>query len=269
MIKKVLRFFYYDLIAQPLHKLGYKKKYGRWDFFNVLGIETTTHCNLRCEWCPNSKYPRGLKENKKMIDESLFKKVIDELAEIKYGGTIYPFFYGEPLNDERIADLISYTRKKLPKSQIKLSTNGVLLTKEIYQKLSDAGVTKILINQYTPEMLPNVKEILEIDKTAKRKIVEYRIFNYDLRLCNVGGEVKVKNLVERPICTYPDYAPYINYKGDVIICCNDYHGEVVLGNVGKEKLADIWDKPQYKQIRKELKKGIYKLPLCRRCVGLE
>lgn len=269
MIKKLIRNVYYDFFMHPLYKLGYKRHYGVWDFFNAIIIETTTYCNLRCEWCPNSKYPRGLIENKKLMDIGLFKKIIDELSKINYRGIIYPCLYGEPLTDNRIVDLIDYIRKKLPLSIIRLSTNGVFLTKEIYKQLVDAGINRLHVNQYTPNILPNVKEVIDLDKESKKELIEYRVFNENLKLCNVGGEVKVKNLIERPLCTYPDNALIINNKGDVILCCNDYHGKIIFGNLNEERLIDVWNKPSYKKIRHELKKGIYNLPICKKCVGLK
>ena len=40
-------------------------KYGTADMFDDIDIETTTFCNRRCSYCPNSLFDRGLKENEK------------------------------------------------------------------------------------------------------------------------------------------------------------------------------------------------------------
>lgn len=272
-IKKKIKSPYYDWIIWPIVKIKNKKRYGLWDVFGAVGIETTTHCNLRCSFCPNSKYDRGLKKNEKRMDEELFKKIIDELSEIDYCGIIRPFFYGDPLTDERMPELVRYIKKKLPKAKVYLNTNGVALSIPLYKKLYDAGIDYLMISQYTPKMLSNVKEFFEYMKTRpeKENKAKYRIFDIKkLATSNRGGEIDVPQIAERPFCAYPGhYDLNINYKGDVLLCCNDYHGKVVFGNVKKEKIMDIWKKQYYAQIRKEVLNGIYKLPMCKKCMGIE
>ena len=51
--------------------------------------------------------------------------------------------------------------------------------------------------------------------------------------------------------------------GQFLICCNDYHGELVVGNVNKESLLDMWN--SYKPLRKDIRNGIYEMPLCKKC----
>jgi radical SAM protein with 4Fe4S-binding SPASM domain len=54
--------------------------------------------------------------------------------------------------------------------------------------------------------------------------------------------------------------------GDVIVCCHDYHNTIKFGNVKKEKLMDIWNKQGYRELRRELRKGIQRYDLCKNCV---
>jgi MoaA/NifB/PqqE/SkfB family radical SAM enzyme len=272
-IKKKIKNLYYDLVAWPLQRIKNKKNYGLWDVFGAVGIETTTHCNLRCKFCPNSKYDRGLKQNEKRMDEKTFKKIIDELAEINYRGIIRPFYYGDPLTDERMPKFVRYIKIKIPEAKVYLNTNGIALTIPLYKKLQEAGIDYLMISQYTPKMLQNVKEFFEYLKTRpeRENKAKYRIFEVDkLATSNRGGEIEVPNIAERPFCAYPGhYDLNINYKGDVLLCCNDYHGRVVFGNIKSEKIMDIWKKQHYSKIRKEVLKGIYKLPLCKKCMGIE
>lgn len=272
-IKKKIKDPYYNFFAWPLQRIKNKKNYGLWDFFGPVNIETTTHCNLRCKWCPNSKYDRGLKKNEKKMSEKLFKKIIGELAEIKFKGIIRPFFYGDPLVDERMPELIKYIKKKLPQGKVYLNTNGVALTVDLYKKLQEAGIDYLMISQYTKEMLPNVKEVFEYLKTRPKKEnkAKYRLFNENaFIISNRGGEVDVPVIGERPFCAYPGhYDLTINYRGDVVLCCNDYHSKIKFGNVKDEKIMDIWKKPHYYKLRKEVRTGTYKLPICKKCVGIE
>ena len=272
-IRKRIKNFYYDKLIFPIYNLKYRLYYGVWGFFDSIAIETTTYCNLRCEFCPNSKYNRGLEKNKKLMNLNLFKKIINELSEIDYRGQILLHFYGEPLTDERLSDLVKYTKRKLPKAFIQINTNGSLLTISLYEELRKSGVNRFFVTQYTKTLLPPIKKLIEYlrKRPKKENILEYRKLGEDLGLSNRGGEIEVKNVVdyEKPICTYPNTAVHVDYQGNVVLCCNDYHRSIIFGNLKNEKLLDIWNKPHYKNLRKELRKGIFKLPICKKCVGIE
>lgn len=271
-LQKIVKSVYFDSLISPLYNIKYKLRYGTWDFFDSIAIETTTYCNLRCKNCPNSLYNRGTLKNRKLMNIDLFKKIINELSEIKYNGKILLHFYGEPLTDERLPKLVSYVRRKLPESVIHLNTNGFLLTIDIYKKLVEAGVTAFLITQYGEKIPENIKKLFQYLKSSNYpNKIKYRVLGKDIALSNRGGELKIEKTTDydKPICTYPDNSVIIDYLGNLILCCNDYHSSIKFGNLKNEKLADIWNKPAYKNIRKEVRKGIFKLPICRKCVGLE
>ena len=272
-IKKRVKTIYYDNFLYPLYNLKYKFFYNSWDFFDSISLETTTYCNLRCKFCPNSIYERGLLKNKKLMDSNLFKKIINELRSINYRGKIRLHFYGEPLSDSRLPELIKYIRDKCPRNKVIVYTNGFLLTIELYQKLIKIGVNSFFITQYGTTKIPNIEKLMTYLKTRPKyeNKITYRTLGVDLGLSNRGGEIKVKNTVdyERPTCLYPSTSLHIDYLGNLVLCSNDYHSTIIFGNLKKEKLLDIWNKPNYKKLRNELKHYIFKLPICKKCVGLE
>jgi radical SAM protein with 4Fe4S-binding SPASM domain len=175
---------------------------------------------------------------------------------------------------KRQVPAVFYTRKKLPKAEIQINSNGYLLTTEKYKKLVKAGVDKFLITQYKDKMPPEAKKTFEYIKNNKieNKII-YRVLGEDIKLSNRGGEIKINKGravdYDRPICAYPNTAVHIDYQGNVVLCCNDYHSSVIFGNLKNEKLINIWNKESYKRLRKELKEGIFKLPICKKCVGIK
>ena len=271
--QKKVKNFYYDGFLFPVYSLKYRFYYGVWNFFDSIALETTTHCNLRCEFCPNNKYDRGLLKNRKFMEISLFKKIINELSTINYRGQILLHFYGEPLTDERLPELVLYIKKKLPKAKIQINTNGFLLTIPLYKKLINAGVKSFLVTQYGKIMPPSIKKLFLYLKSRPKKDnkIKYRVLGGDIGLSNRGGEINVKNVVdyERPICLYPNTAIHVNYNGDVILCCNDYHSSVKFGNLKKESLFSLLKKPLYVSIKTDLKKKKFKLSICKKCVGIE
>ena len=62
-LQKKTKDFYYGKWIDGLYKRKYKKHYGLNDFFDTIALETTTYCNLRCSFCPNSNHERGLQKN--------------------------------------------------------------------------------------------------------------------------------------------------------------------------------------------------------------
>ncbi|PID51799.1 MAG: hypothetical protein CR972_05305, partial [Candidatus Moraniibacteriota bacterium] len=142
----VRRIYGVGVVAGIKMKMLYK--YHTTDFFNDIDIEVNSSCNRRCAYCPNSISDRGAIKNERLMPVDVYKKIIDELAELDFTGRLSPIFYGEPLLRKDLADLMRYTCQKMPRAHIKMTTNGDLLTVERYLELVDAGVKKFLITQH-------------------------------------------------------------------------------------------------------------------------
>jgi radical SAM protein with 4Fe4S-binding SPASM domain len=69
-------------------------------------------------------------------------------------------------------------------------------------------------------------------------------------------------------CTLPWEVVTIAWNGDVLPCCYDYDAKVVLGNVGGQPLADIWNGDKLQAIRSEFIENKVTNPLCRHCEKL-
>jgi len=97
------RKFFYKSKLKKYSKALFNRALGdSFDQVHTLYIETLTACNLRCSYCPNSVYERGLIKNNQEMETKLFFKIINELAELNWIGDIQPHSYGEPLLDERL-----------------------------------------------------------------------------------------------------------------------------------------------------------------------
>ena len=58
--------------------------------------------------------------------------------------------------------------------------------------------------------------------------------------------------------------------GRISACCRDYNGELVVGDIKKESILDIWNGNPYNRLReKHLKGEIDDLPLCRDCYRMD
>lgn len=223
--------------------------YGRLDMFNNIEIETTTICNRKCEYCPNSKHDRGMF----YMDIKLYKKIINDLAKINYAGRLSPHFYGEPLCDTRIVELMEYTHLKLPKAKLIIFSNGDLLTPYLYHQLLNVGVDHFEITDHPP-----VKNNIRFEKAKYQKHDEQVLYN---RGGLVDFGVKVTN------CTLPKKNVVVDFDGNVILCCNDYFSTIKFGNLNEKSIMDVWDSDSYKNFRKNLDKNVMTCPLCIKCRG--
>jgi sulfatase maturation enzyme AslB (radical SAM superfamily) len=72
-----------------------------------VAIETISDCNRKCHYCVQSKIAR----KKYLMPENVFTRIIDELSEWGFKGTLEPGFISEELLDERLVDLFAYAKK--------------------------------------------------------------------------------------------------------------------------------------------------------------
>ncbi|MGZ3688922.1 MAG: radical SAM/SPASM domain-containing protein [Bdellovibrionota bacterium] len=248
-------------------------RYGTTDFFKAVEIETMTACNRRCSYCPNSKFDRGLIKNNRLMDVSVFQNVIDQLSEIGFGGRISPHFYNEPLMDERIFELMAYTRSKLPRAEITIFSNGDYLDVETYEKLGKSGVTALNISQHGDRMPAGVKAVLEIANSPRRAseglpTVLYKVPKDEVALNSRGGLVEGSSKAPTlEYCGAPTHTLTIDFEGNVVLCCNDYLSTVKWGNIKDEKIVAIWQKKEFQKLRRKLRQGSFELEICRICAN--
>jgi radical SAM protein with 4Fe4S-binding SPASM domain len=227
--------------------------------FVSLNIETIGICNRKCDFCFfHERFP---KRESGIMSEKTYKRIIDDLSTIKFKGRISPHSYGEPLLDRRLPMLMEYTRKKLPNCFIEISTNGDLLTAELFNKLIAKGVDYFIITNYDDEEKPYLKFISE-----KYPYYVY-LRNYkDFKKIDKAGRIFNKKLQYDIPCLQPSNQLVVNWKGDVVLCCCDFYGEYVMGNVNDSKLLDIYNSRKYLYYKNNLIKGQRSsIPICKHC----
>lgn len=115
------------------------KKIGNmFSFFDVVYLELTRACNLKCIHCLNNS---GIKQKDELTKEDLLKLIKNfsshGVQEIRFTG-------GEPLLFNGIYDLIRFaTEEGICTS---LGTNGTLVTKEVAKKLKESGLKKVVVS---------------------------------------------------------------------------------------------------------------------------
>ena len=241
-----------------------------------IEISESGTCNRTCSFCPRSA--ANFVDKKEFITNLLHEKLCIELKELNYKGTIRYSGFVEPMLDKNIFNLISMVRNYLPESNIEMVTNGDPLNLKRLKKLFLSGLNKILISAYDGKKESDMLEDLcvQANLTEKQYIVRHRYYSeeqdFGITLSNRSGlmaeaEFKIEALKEplKKACYIPSYTFFLDYQGDVLMCPHDWGKKVILGDLKKEKLIDIWFSKRFMSIRKMLNKSNRNFKPCNVC----
>ena len=65
---------------------------------------------------------------------------------------------------------------------------------------------------------------------------------------------------------YPLRNMAVHFNGDVVLCCYDWHREILLGNLNESSIYDIWNSKKYQNIRHTIYGHFSPGFICDRCV---
>lgn len=252
-----------------------------------LQIESSTACNAKCTFCPRYEMTRKMGT---MSDE-LFYKIIDQARKMGMR-TFLPFLNGEPFAFPRIYEWLHYIAKN--KSWIAIFTNAELMdvdklmrysrniyfvncsinaaTKETYDKIMRGpDFDKVVANtrelikranfRVRVTMVINEENAHEV-KLFKEQWGEYaKISGY----ANWGGvrHSKMEKKKAKKYCDRTSHTMAILWDGRVCMCCMDYDGKAIFGDLNKDTLQEVYDRMA--EIRELHKKGNFKMIPCKDC----
>lgn len=234
-----------------------------------IEIETINRCNGSCSFCPvNYKDdPRDFK----LMKESLFFNIIEQLKNMNYKGRMQLFSNNEPLMDKRIFDFAKEAKLALPDNHFSFFTNGTLLNLEKFNKLIQYCDTFCIDIYYkeTEDIPENIKPIVDLcieEKELQSKVKINFICSTAIRN-NRGGQSKNRKKTYELKC--PCILPYkqliIRPDGKISLCCNDALGMHTLGDLTKDKIIDVWNNNEFNKVRDLLKDSRNKIEMCKSC----
>ena len=252
-----------------MYNLGYtlltlftrRRLYGGRDLPVAVEIETDWRCTRACWYC--SRLNQGVR-----MKEELFRRIILDLKTWGFKGRVSLHGYNEPLLDERLCEFIKFTRLNLPDCPIVIYSNGDLLTKKMVSQLIAAGTDKIMVSIHQPT---SEIKVLELTKTAFEypvvQLMDFRDGYRNFALWNRGNEELVKKMgvtINNSGC-YFIHTCVVQSDGNVLLCCHDGRGENVMGNLVTNSLQEIWESSKFREIRRQVSRGAFTLPICKRC----
>ena len=261
-VEDKIQFFDYEGIKLPLP--------------TEIEISESGTCNRSCSFCPRSA--EDFIDKKEFITNELHEKLCKELQVLNYRGTIRYSGFVEPMLDKNIYNLINMVKNFLPDSNVEMVTNGDPLNLKRLEKLFQNGLDRILISAYDGKEDADKLEDLcrSANLSSDQYIVRHRYYSeekdFGITLSNRSGlmenaEFKIKSLSEplKNPCYIPSYTFFLDYQGDVLMCPHDWGKKIILGNLNKENLTEIWFSKKSMQIRKMLNKSNRNFTPCNVC----
>ncbi|HEY2433700.1 MAG TPA: radical SAM/SPASM domain-containing protein [Vicinamibacterales bacterium] len=248
----------------------------------IVQIESTNICNAKCVFCPRDEMHRA----QGVMSRELFRKVVDECAAL--GIThVRMHNYGEAFLDRHLAEKVRYAKDKGIK-EVGMISNGSLITEKVARAVIEAGLdainisvdaggkevfdaTRIGLNY--EKVIANVERLVRIRSELGR--VHPKLILSFVRQHNSADEqafiqhwrgiadkihiTELHNwagtLNHESDVTYPCYRPWLTFTvlwdGRVSLCCADFDGRTVLGDLNRESIREIWNSDAYRAVRRE------------------
>jgi MoaA/NifB/PqqE/SkfB family radical SAM enzyme len=237
--------------------------------FRIVAVETRAGCNYACSFCPVSRAvdPRTPGE----MPWFIVKKVADELSAIDFSGRIGLFGNNEPLLDRRLPEIIQLFSTRCPTAEIRVLTNGTYASAELVQDLFDAGLSSLVINNYTDggRLIAPVRSLIRAAGQFMPFDIRVSVRNRTDVLTTRAGiapNKRAPSSTPKGFCALPFTDLHISYTGMVNLCCFDAYGQISIGHVMDKPLLQIWRSGKLSTYRHSLSNSRRSgLQLCEKC----
>ena len=269
-----------------------------------MWVEPTAACNLSCIMCPNSELPEEKKGFMSMdlyrkivsmagdigVEEFLLfnrgepllhRNIAEMVAMASERGIRTNIHTNGMLLDGNMA------RKLMDAGLGILSISFDAISPEVYRKIRTGGDYERVRNnianaakireekgyktRITVESIifPEYATIIGSEDDLKARVgidgVEYRVRPLGIWASSKEGRERHITGKFRP-CRMPWYSMAVLWDGTVVPCCQDWHGEMVMGDLRSQSIMEVWNSRAYREMRKNFHRGNYsQYPLCQRC----
>ncbi len=170
----------------PLKHIEIEDKFGR--RVNYLRISITDRCNLRCIYCSPVKNFSFLPHKEILTYEEIMRLIevgrILGIEKVRLTG-------GEPFVRKGFLSFLENVLNKFPEIDLRITTNGTLLTKDTIRRLKQIGIKVINVSLDTFDE----RKFMEITQNDLHKNVMNAIFS----LMDIGIETKINVVALRHI----------------------------------------------------------------------
>ena len=263
---------------------------------NMLYVESTNYCNLKCPMCPTTIMQREMVN----MEYDVFTRVIDQV-DPSTCELIVMHSDGEPLMNKRFFDMVEYAKAK--GLRLYTSTNATALNKKNAQRLIDSGfdVLTISLDGTTKEVYESIRigatyeRVMKnihgfLDMKGKRnpevimQMIEMPETEHQskefLELWSRYQKQHVTPLIKPLLewfedvpdiidnynwCDRPWFGMVVHSNGNVSPCVHDYDGKYKLGNVMQDDIYELWNNKPMVDLRASILRGRRTNKLCKDC----
>lgn len=261
--------------------------------FKKVYVEITNNCNLKCSFCTLNK------REPKVMSEKEFDLILKKLK----GYTKYLYFHvlGEPLFHPHINEFID---KASHEFKVNITTNGYLIEKIKNNKnIRQLNISLHSFNdKYNITLEEYLNRIFDcVDILRNNTFIQYRIwvssqytkdiidainkrYHTNIDYQNIKNNITLTDNVF--ISTHDEFAwPRLDNKlysevgtcyalrdhigilvnGDIVPCCLDGDGVVLLGNIFKNSIDEIINSERFNYMLQGFKKNKKWEELCKHC----
>ncbi len=265
-------------------------------FPEQIRLENTNACNAECVMCP-----RELQTRRRGF---MKPQLLDRILEQCHGRQITKFTiqgFGEPLLDKNYCRYIRQVKDSL-RCKTFTVTNGSIIPPELVRQIATCGLDKIKISFYGTnqreyeavhtylnfeQTRQSIWNLIAAKRETKSKLIiriqyigkmwKFVPFAFQwLGKAHIGfnrlhnyGRGRLYNRLRGRGSRCPMHKQNILqvlWNGDVVPCCYDFNGDMVLGNLYRESIEEIWNGQLYNQMRSADACGDYSdYPICHKC----
>jgi MoaA/NifB/PqqE/SkfB family radical SAM enzyme len=267
--------------ARPVRRVLLATGRDRAPLPEIVQIESTNICNAKCVFCPRDEMER----KQGVMAWDLFAKITDECASLGIGH-VRLHNYGEAFVDRRLADKIAYAKHKGIR-EVGIISNGSLITEEVARAVVAAGLDaiNISVDAAGKEVFESTRIGLKYDKVmagiehllAARQALGRSRPKLILSFVRQNNSSEERAFIERWTARadkihitdlhnwagtlhhesdvrYPCYRPWLTFTvlwdGRVSLCCADFDGRHVLGDLRTHTIAEVWNSDLYRETRR-------------------
>jgi radical SAM protein with 4Fe4S-binding SPASM domain len=249
---------------------------------DIVQIESTNLCNAKCVFCPRDEMHR----RQGVMEFDLFRKIVDECAELGISH-VRVHNYGEPFLDKELVEKVRYAKSR-GIAEVGMISNGSLITEELARGMIEAGLDAINIsvdaagkdvfertrlNLDYDTVIGNVRTLVRLrDEYGRRRprlilsfvrqdnSADEQAFIHEWS--QVADKIHITDLHNwagtlhgRSDVRYPCYRMWLTFTvlwdGRVSLCCADYDGRNVLGDLRTSSIAEVWNNQTYRAVRRQ------------------
>lgn len=275
--------------------------------FSKIYIEITNVCNLKCEFCLETK------REKKFMDINEFEYILNNIKD--YTDLILLHVKGEPLLHPNLKEILKVCERNYIK--VNITTNTTLLKENLSILSESKSLRQLNLSIHDLEQnnintekgfIDIVKYVKLIKKQNKNLIISYRLWNIneigrndrnrnflniledEYNIVDIYQKCIEKNFVELEENVFLNQDIEFEWpslkqeiisesgkcyglknqiailvSGDVVPCCLDTDGDMVLGNIFKQDLEEILNTSRAQKIVEGFNKSRLVEELCKRC----